>query len=225
MKDRNAIPFELDSLSWMDGADPDSWPRSRYSGAAMYPDQMTISTVALWPRGITNAGHTYLVFEWYDSSLDAPRTSQRRHEIYDLIPKSEASSGAQVESSQRSVTTDEGEIRFFDDLKYFPRFHRETREMIPAYFRSWRNRFEDGWKAREKALADQQNPPRFNLLTLGGLNCSKWAIETAAVAGIDPRTPIAKLLGVPIPIVENYFGDLVEEEEIMWCRRNVRKHP
>ncbi len=223
MADRNGIPFELDLLSWLDGPDPETWPRSRYSGAAMYQGQMILSTIVLWPRGFPNAGHTSLAFEWYDSDLSPPRTAQRRHEIYDLVPKSEASSGAEVESTQRSLKSDEGTIRCFTDPCYYPRVNNQTLRMTPALFRSWRVHFADGWRAREKAQADMQNPPRFNLLTFRGMNCSKWAIETALIAGFDPRTRLAKIIPVPIPILENQFGELVEEEELMWYRRNLRK--
>lgn len=218
---RNAIPFELDDDSWKDGVDADSWPRSRYSGAAMYPGQMIVSTIVLW-RGFPQPGHTYVCFEWYADEVPGPRVTQRKHEIFDLIAPDDGSARMDQGSSGNPTSNQLGQVRRFDDLRYFPRIDDRTGTVLDTRYRSWRVAFDHGWKARQKAVADQANPPHFNLITIGGKNCAKWAIEIAMLSGIDPRSEVGRLLPVPVPIVHNYFGRPIHHEDVMWEARRKR---
>lgn len=50
----------LNQRAWFLGESPDQWPRSRYSGVALRPGQMTVTVIVSWSELF---GHSYIAFE------------------------------------------------------------------------------------------------------------------------------------------------------------------
>lgn len=78
----------LDHRAWLRGDDADRWPRSRYSGTALFPNELAISLIVS-RREIF--GHSLIAFEWYADEMPPPRERQRRHEVFHLVPEPTAS--------------------------------------------------------------------------------------------------------------------------------------
>lgn len=215
-------PLLLDAAAWMLGDAPDQWPRSRYSGAALRPGEMVLTIVVTWSQLF---GHSYVVFEWFADELPGPQTSQRRHEVYHLLAEPTA------EEQARGITdvgtkpllsrrARQGCVAVEEDPTFFPRISSDG-EVRPAYFRSWRVPFVEGWKAREAAAAAVADPPRYNYFELdGGKNCARWVVDIAANAGIDVRHTLSRLIAVPKRLIRP--GERIEEEGRMWERRRQR---
>jgi hypothetical protein len=72
----------LDDNAWQRGDSPDEWPRSRYSGAALYPGQMVVTVIV---SRIEKFGHAFIAFEWFADEVPGPRVNQRRHEVFQLV--------------------------------------------------------------------------------------------------------------------------------------------
>lgn len=209
----------LDQRAWLLGESPDEWPRSRYSGAALYPGQMAVTAIVSWTE---LCGHSFIAFEWFADEVPAPRTAQRRHEVYHLRAEP-------TQAERARGITDPGCLRLVSwrvrpasvvreaDLTFFP-LRDGAGRALPAYYRGWLVPFADGWRAREAAVAAMARPPRYNYMELGGgKNCARWVIEVAAVAGIDARHRLSSLVAVPKRLVRPQQP--VEEESHMWRRR------
>jgi hypothetical protein len=70
----------LDEHAWALDELYDEWPRSRYSGVALRPDQMAVTVILSWAELF---GHSYIAFEWFADEVPGPRTNRRRrHEVY-----------------------------------------------------------------------------------------------------------------------------------------------
>jgi hypothetical protein len=217
------MPILLDEDAWMLGETPDGWPRSRYSGAALYPGQMAVTIIVSWAELF---GHSYIAFEWFADEVPGPRTSQRRHEVYHLRAEP-------TEAERARGTTDPGCLQMVlwrtrparvvveRDPRFFPLRGTAGRE-LPAYFRSWLVPFAVGWRAREVAATAAACPPRYNYLELGGgKNCARWVLEVTAVAGIDARHCLSSLVAVPKRLVRP--RELIEDEGRMWQRRQISR--
>jgi hypothetical protein len=211
----------LDDGAWASGDSPDQWPRSRYSGVALHPGRMAVTIIVSWAELF---GHSYIAFEWFADEVPAPRTSQRRHEVYHL--RADPTAGERA----RGVT-DPGGVKLLSwwarpasvvverDHGFFPLKDVAGRER-PAYYRAWLVPFADGWRAREAAVAATARPPRYNYLELGGgKNCARWVVDVAAAAGIDARHWLSSLVTVPKRLVRPY--ERVFEEGRMWERRQA----
>lgn len=212
------MPVLLDAAAWKLGETPDEWPRSRYSGTALRPGEMAITIVVSWSQLF---GHSYLVLEWYADERPGPRTGQRSHEVYHLLPEP-------TELERARGITEPGTLQLLSwrprkanvvvehDLEFFPRKDSSGRP-LPAYFQSWLVPFADGWRAREAAIAD---PPRYNYFGLrGGKNCARWVLDMAALAGIEARHPLSDLIAVPKRLIRP--EERIEDEERMWARRRA----
>src|SRR5262245_35037969 len=70
----SGMPVLLEKDAWKLGEMPDERPRSRYSGVALYPDQMAITIIVSWAELF---GHSHIAFEWFADEMPGPRTSQR----------------------------------------------------------------------------------------------------------------------------------------------------
>jgi hypothetical protein len=211
----------LDEQAWTWGEAPDEWPRSRYTGVALYPGHMAITLIVSWQELF---GHSYIAFEWFAEEVPAPRTRQRRHEVYHL--RAEPTDGERA----RGVT-DPGCLALLawrprparvvveTDPQFFPLRDAGGRR-LPAYYRSWLVPFADGWRARSSAAMAVSSPPRYNYLELGGgQNCARWVLGVAAVAGIDARHRLCSLVAIPKCLVRR--AEALEEEGAMWQRRRA----
>jgi hypothetical protein len=158
MSKSNAI--ELNTDSWRDGEDADTWPRSRYSGVPMRPGWMAISIIISRTGGL---GHSHIAFEWYADEIPADRPWQRRHELFHLLPKyteqerqlhqarqaeprhSSSGLGSGLtwlrDMTDLSMNVRPGEVRTDSRLDYFPLADGSS------YAKSWMVPFEDGWRA------------------------------------------------------------------------------
>lgn len=213
------MPVLLDEDAWTLGEAPDEWPRSRYSGAALYPGQMAITIIVSWAELF---GHSYIAFEWFADEVRGPRTSQRCHEIYHLRAEpTEAERARGVTDpgclQMVSLRTRPARVVLERDVQFFPLTDAAGRE-LPAFYRGWLVTFTDGWRAREVAANAIAYPPRYNYLELGGgKNCARWVLEVAAQAGIEARHCFSSLVAMPKRLVRP--GELIEEEGRMWQHR------
>jgi hypothetical protein len=108
------------------------------------------------------------------------------------------------------------------DLHYFPLKDGAGRP-LPAYYQGWLVPFSEGWRARESAVVATAQPPRYNYLEFGwGKNCARWAIEIAALAGIDARHRFSSLVAVPKRLVQPQQA--IEDEDQMWQRRKAGRN-
>lgn len=211
----------LDDNAWRLGESPDAWPRSRYSGAALYPGQMAISLIVSWRELF---GHSYIAFEWFADEVIGPRVQQRRHEIYHLradATDEERRRGVERPGSSEFVSwsTRPATVVRETDPAFFPLRDSEGRTQA-AFFRSWLVPFAAGWRGRTAAAAALGAPPSYNFFELGGgLNCARWVLQLAALAGIAWGRPETPWLAIPKRLVPG--GAAVEDEDVMWQRRTT----
>jgi hypothetical protein len=214
---------QLDERAWTSGESPDEWPRSRYSGVALYPDQMAVTLIVSWAELF---GHSYIAFEWFADEVPGPRTSQRRHEVYHLRAEpteAERARGITTPSSPKLLSwrTRPASVVVEWDPGFFPLKDRTGRD-LSAYYRAWQVPFAEGWRAREAAASAAASSPRYNYLELGGgKNCARWVVEVAAIAGIDARHWLSSVLAVPKWLVRP--REPIEDEGRMWQRRQARR--
>ena len=218
----SAMPVQpLDQGAWTSGEAPDEWPRSRYSGVALYPGQMAVTVIVSWAELF---GHSYIAFEWFADELPGPRTIQRCHEVYHLqADPTEAERARGITSpgcpKLLSWQTRPASVVVELDSRFFPLKDIAGRE-LPAYFRAWQVPFADGWRAREAAAIAAVCPPRYNYLELGGgKNCARWVVRVAAVPGIDARHWLSWVVAVPKRLVRPQ--ERIEDEGQMWQRRQA----
>jgi hypothetical protein len=207
----------------MSGEAPDDWPRSRYSGAALYPGQMAVTAIVSWAELF---GHSYIAFEWYASEVPAPRTVQRRHEIYHLRAEptdEERARGINNPGCVNMVSwqTRPASVVLERDTGFFPLKDAAGRESA-AYFRAWSVPFADGWRAREAASIATASSHRYNYLELGGgKNCARWVIEVAALARINARHRGSAVIAVPKRLVRPQQP--IADEDKMWTQRRASR--
>lgn len=216
------MPVLLDNRAWTLGESADEWPRSRYSGAALNPGEMVITIVVSWKELF---GHAFIAFEWYADELPKPKALQRRHEVYELVAlpteaqraRGITNPGCKAVLSWRARPAT---IIVNTAPQFFP-FRDGHGQEVPAYFRSWLVPFSDGWRARSAATAAVGSPPRYHYFERGrAMNCAGWVSEIAALAGIDVRHLLSRVVAIPkglIPAV-----DRIHPESEMWERRKTR---
>jgi hypothetical protein len=213
----------LDQDAWTLGESPDEWPRSRYSGVALYPGQMAVSIIVSWAELF---GHSYIAFEWFADDAPGPRTSQRRHEVYHFradATEAERARGITHPGCPKLLSwrTRPASVVLERDVAFFPLKDAAGRE-LPAYYRAWLVPFADGWRARGAAAAAAACPPCYNCLEMGGgKNCARWVVEVAAEAGIDARHRFSSVVAVPKRLVRRQ--EPVWEEGRMWQRRQASR--
>jgi hypothetical protein len=201
------------------GESPDDWPRSRYSGVALYAGQMAVTIIVSWAERF---GHSHIAFEWFDDEVPGLRTRQRRHEVYHLradVTEAERARGITNPGCPELVSwrTRPASVVVEHDHAFFPLKDAAGREM-PAYYRAWLVPIADGWRARAAADIAVASPHRYNYLELGGgKNCARWVMEVAALAGIDARHWLSSVIAVPKRLVRP--REPIEAENRMWQRR------
>lgn len=211
----------LDDRAWTRGDSPDKWPRSRYSGAALYPGQMVVTVIVSWKETF---GHSFIAFEWYAGELPGPRTQQRCHEVYHLVAQpteAERARGiAEVGCGELISWRARPAVIAVETVPQFFPLRGSDGGKLPAFFRSWQVSFADGWRARCAAAAAVERPHRYNYLELdGGKNCARWVIEIAALSGIDARHRFSSLVAVPKCLVTP--TEAIDAEGEMWQRRKA----
>jgi hypothetical protein len=203
------------------GESPDEWPRSRYSGVALYAGQIAVTVIVSWAEFF---GHSSIAFEWFADEVPGPRTSRRRHEVYHLRADPTEVERARGITNPRCTElltwgTRPASVVVECDNGFFPLKDVAGRE-LPAYYRAWLVPFADGWRAREAAALAAACPPRYNYLELGGgKNCARWVVEVAAMAGIDVRHWLSSVVAVPKRLVRPQ--EPIRDEGRMWQRRQA----
>jgi len=229
---------ELVADAWkLGGRESDTWPRSRYSGYALRPGELVVTIVVTRTGGF---GHSHVVFEWYADEVPGPRTLQRRHEVYHLLPAytddekqqyrdrteqlGRVSGGAllgidRIRNLIRlAVSSRPGEVRTDTRHDYFPIAEG------PSYYRSWAVPFDRGWAAREAARQSCDAPPAFNLRSASGaMSCATYARDIVSRAGIQSASALERVIGVDVPLAGSLGWNLVEAEDTAWQRRDRQR--
>ena len=187
--------------------------RSRYTGYALQKGEMVITVIS--QGSMPSMGHQMIAFEWWHDGVSKKETTKayRKHKAFHLYP-TEANRGGTYEGfvglawnvvpgvieRTRPVDTSTGVPKSgLTGEKGSIADAADRTLTYNATYRSWKVDWDSGWKAFQKAKEDWKKPPSFNLAnSFGGKSCSGWALEVAAVAGIDPGRA-SGMIGVPWP--------------------------
>lgn len=225
--------------AWKENGD-EAWsasggPRSRYSGAPLLPGKMVVSVIS---QGSASYGHQCICFEWADDGAKRGEGPHRKHKLFHLYPArgqgirelgefglSTSVVGGRIERLRAFDRGATGIAKSRDGHKH--RQGNEAEAQADQFltengrYRSWEVDFNDGWNAFQEAKRqwkDAALTPKFNLIGVGGKNCSSWALSIASIAGINPLHFYQREGWVtPVNVVAN--GGSIQSEQQMWASR------